>query len=101
MADLAVGIPVALSIRPHEIELLADQPNETITERGDNLLRGSVQRASCLGDVMDCQVQVEGSDVILRVAAPPGIRFPLGEAISLAVAPSACIPLAEWEEWGP
>jgi iron(III) transport system ATP-binding protein len=95
--DLTVGDPVTLSIRPHEIELVADPQGKTVTARGDNLLLGTVQRASYLGDTVDCQIQVEGSDVILRVAVPVPLAAGLhpGETVRLAVAPSACIPLAD------
>jgi len=43
---------------------------------------------------------VEGSDVILRVAVPVPLSAGLrqGETVRLALAPSACIPLAESEE---
>ena len=88
-------LPEAVPIRPHEIELVGDHQAGTVSARGDNLVRGSVQRASYLGDAVDCQIQVEGTDVILRVAAPPGLRLRQGETVRLAVAPSACIPLAE------
>ena len=94
-ADLKPGAPVAVSIRPHQIELLSDQQAETAAGRGGNLLPGVVHRVSYLGDGVDYQVRVEGSDVILRVAAPPSLRFQLGEAVSLAVAPAACVPLTE------
>lgn len=89
-----------LSIRPHQIELVADHQTGTVSARGDNLIGGTVQRASYLGDAVDCQVQVEGSDVILRVAIPVTLAAGLrqGETVRLAVAPSACIPLAESEE---
>jgi hypothetical protein len=48
---------------------------------------------------VDCQVKLEGSDVVLRVAAPVTLSAGLrqGETVRLAVAPSACIPLAEGE----
>jgi len=99
-ADLTVGDPVTLSIRPHEIELVTDHQTATVSARGDNLLRGTVQRASYLGDAVDCQIQVEGSDVILRVAVPVPLSagFRPGETVRLAVSPSACIPLAEGED---
>ena len=96
-ADLRPGAPVAVSIRPHQIELLSDQQAETAAGRGDNLLPGMVHRVSYLGDGVDYQVRVEGSDVILRVAAPPSLRLRPGEAVSLAVAPAACVPLTEGE----
>lgn len=43
------------------------------------------------------EVKVEGSDVVLRVAAPVTLAagFRQGESVRLAVAPSACVPLAE------
>jgi len=93
-------LPEAVPIRPHEIELVGDHQAGTVSARGDNLVRGSVQRASYLGDAVDCQVQVEGSDVILRVALPVPLSAGLrqGETVRLAVAPSACIPLAESED---
>ena len=94
-ADLTVGGPVVLSIRPHEIALLLDQPTGTVSARGDNQLRGTVQRANYLGDAVDCQIQVVGSDVVLRVAALSGLRFRQGETVTLVVPPSACIPLPE------
>jgi len=98
-ADLTVGVPAVLSIRPHQIKLVGDRgPEGSASARGDNLLRGTVQRASYLGDTVDCQIQVAGSDLILRVAAAPGFRFRQGEPVSLAVPPSACIPLGEKEE---
>jgi iron(III) transport system ATP-binding protein len=96
-ADLTVGDPVTVSIRPHQIELVGDHQAGSVTARGDNLIRGTVQRASYLGDAVDCQVTIEGSDVILRVAAPVplGAGLRQGETVRLAVAPTACIPLAE------
>jgi iron(III) transport system ATP-binding protein len=98
-ADQAMGAPVALSIRPHEIQLVMDHQIDAVSARGDNLLRGTLQRASYLGDAVDCQIQVEESDVILRVAAPVPLAAGLrpGETVHLSVAPSACIPLAEGE----
>ncbi len=99
-ADLTAGDPVTLSIRPHEIELVTDHQTATVSARGDNLLRGTVQRASYLGDAVDCQIKLEGSDVILRVGAPVPLAAGLrpGETVRLAVPPSACIPLADSEE---
>ena len=94
-ADLRPGAPVTVSIRPHQIELLTDQPARSLERRSENLFRGTVQRVSYLGDAVDYQVQVEGSDLILRVAAPPALRLRPGEAVTLVAAPAACIPLTE------
>ncbi|MBI4591439.1 MAG: ABC transporter ATP-binding protein [Candidatus Rokubacteria bacterium] len=97
-ADLTPGAPVAVSIRPHEIQLVGDPEARALGENGENRLRGMVQRVSYLGDAVDYQVQLDGSDVILRVAAPPSLRFNPGEAVGLAVARAACIPLTEGGE---
>jgi iron(III) transport system ATP-binding protein len=96
-ADFAIGGAVVLSVRPHQIELLMDHSPGSASARGGNPLRGKVQRASYLGDTVDYEIQVEGSDLVLRVAASPGLRFGQGESVSLFVPPSACIPLAEEE----
>ncbi len=60
-------------------------------------LRSSMLPTGSGPSIVDYQVQVEGSDVTLRVAAPPSLRLRPGEDVSLAVAPAACIPLAEGE----
>lgn len=97
-ARLAIGDPVVLSIRPHTIQLLTDHPTGPASVQGGNSFRGKVRRASYLGDAVDYEIQVEGSDLILRVAASPGLRAGQGEPVRLFVPPSACIPLAESEE---
>ncbi len=98
-ADIRRGTPVAISIRPHQIELMRDHdPAHPLPGGGENLLRGTIQRVSYLGDEVDYQVQVEGGDMVLRVAAPPSLRFQAGDAVSLAVPPAACIPLTEGGE---
>ncbi len=91
-ADLAPGAPVVLSLRPHQI---AVGPDAAAPGDGENLLRGTVQRASYLGESVDCQVRVDGSELTLRVAAPAGQRLRQGERVSLRIPPSACIPLLE------
>jgi iron(III) transport system ATP-binding protein len=92
-ADLTPGAPVAVSIRPHQIELLSEPPG-TPARAGANTMTGTIQRASYLGDAIDYQVQVEGSDVVLRVAAPASLRLRLGDTVTLSVAPAACVPLS-------
>jgi len=44
----------AVPFRPHQIELVGDQQSGSVNKRGENLLRGTVQRASYLGDAVDC-----------------------------------------------
>jgi len=91
-AGLAAGERVAVSIRPHDVVLTDGAP------AGVNALRGTVQRASFLGDGVDYQVRVADSDVVLRVAAPAAPRRRAGESVGLTIDPAACIPLAASEE---
>ena len=82
--------PVVVSIRPHEIELVT---GERPAPAGANVLAGTVQRTSYLGDAVDYQVSVTGTDIVLRVTAPPPARVGPGDSVILAVAPEACVPL--------
>jgi iron(III) transport system ATP-binding protein len=90
-ADLVPGSPVTVSIRPHEIGLLSG-PAPSATP-GANVLRGTVQRGSYLGDTVDYQVMIEGSDLVLRVVVPPALRLRPGQAVTLTIAQTASIPL--------
>jgi len=90
--------PVVVSIRPHEIELVrAGRP----VPAGANVLAGMVQRTSYLGDTVDYQVQLSGSDVVLRVTAAPPARAGAGDSVTLAIAPEACVPLVGDDDAGP
>ena len=83
--------PVAVSIRPHEIELMT---SGRTAPPGVNVLAGTVQRVSYLGDAVDYQVEIPGTQVVLRVTTPPPVRVSVGDAVTLAIAPEACVPLA-------
>jgi iron(III) transport system ATP-binding protein len=86
---LLPGARVTLSIRPHLIAPVGT------TEAGSNVLAGTVRRASFLGDAMDYEIEVAGSDVILRVTAPPAPRLRAGEAVRVRIEPAACLPLVD------
>ena len=88
--ETASAVPIVVSIRPHEIELV---PAGRVAPAGANVLTGTVQRTSYLGDAVDYQVQVSGTDVVLRVTAPPPVRVGPGAAVTLAIAVEACVPL--------
>jgi iron(III) transport system ATP-binding protein len=92
-AGLELGARVVVSIRPHQIELIAG--GEGVISAGTNALQGTVERASFLGDSVDYQIQVAESEVVLRVAAPPARRLRPGERVGLRIDPAACIPLAD------
>jgi iron(III) transport system ATP-binding protein len=92
-AALQPGTRVALSIRPHQVQLAA--PIESAD--GANTFRGTVRRAAFLGDTIDYEVNITGSDLVVRAAAAPTPRFDVGAAVMLRIAPGACVPLAETE----
>jgi len=92
-ADLTPGAAVIISIRPHQVELIpAAAPPPSPAPEG-NVLRGTVRRASYLGDLVDYQVQLEEGDIVLRVTGPTPPRVRLGESVSVRIPPAACIPL--------
>jgi len=92
--DLVPGAPVAISIRPHQIEMAPAEPAAPAALHA-NALTGTVRRASYLGDAVDYQVELEESGVILRVAGPTPPRAHVGERVSLRIAAAACVPLAD------
>lgn len=88
--ETAPPAPIVVSIRPHEIELIAGGRQ---APEGANVLTGTVQRTSYLGDAVDYQVLVSRTDVVLRVSAPPPVRVGPGDSVTLAIGPEACVPL--------
>src|SRR5438552_1017635 len=89
---LVPGAHVALSIRPHQIELVAPT---AVKDQSANYLRGVIQRASFLGETVDYQVAVAEGDLVLRVAAPAITRLRPGEAVTLRIDQGACVVLAD------
>jgi len=86
-AGLTAGAHVALSIRPHQIEVVAP------TESG--VVRATVQRVSFLGETVDYQVAIADSDVVMRVTAPSLRRLRTGDVVGLRIDPAACVVLAD------
>jgi len=88
---LAPRAPVVVSIRPHQIAL---GPAATPRADGDaNVLAGTVVRASYLGEAVDYQVALDGSDVVLRVTGPAPARVRPGEPVTVTVPAAACVLL--------
>jgi iron(III) transport system ATP-binding protein len=88
---LAPRAAVVVSIRPHQIAI---GPAATPRADGDaNVLAGTVVRASYLGEAVDYQVALDGSDVVLRVTGPAPARVRLGEPVTVTVPAAACVLL--------
>lgn len=94
---MAPGTPLIVSVRPHEIEPIVPGRG---TPDAANVVAGTIQRMSYLGDAVDYQVRVNGSDVVMRVTGPPPPRFGAGDVVTLAMAPEACVPLTDPPEPG-
>jgi iron(III) transport system ATP-binding protein len=89
-SGLKSGAPVVVSIRPHDIRIAPGAPPDPA---GVNALAATVRRASYLGTAVDYQVDVAGSDLVLRVTAPVSPRLVSGDAVTLTIDPAACVAL--------
>jgi iron(III) transport system ATP-binding protein len=88
---LAPRAPVVVSIRPHQIAI---GPAPAPRADGDaNVLAGTVVRASYLGEAVDYQIALDGSDVILRVTGPAPARVHPGAPVTVTVPAAACVLL--------
>jgi iron(III) transport system ATP-binding protein len=92
-ADLTPGSAVAVSIRPHAITLRPSAGSHGAA--GANVLSGRIDRAAYLGDAVDYEVAIVGCDVRLRVSALPGLSLRPGDAVTLDVPVTACVPLTD------
>ena len=72
---------------------VAPAPWAASAAAGANVLAGRVLRASYLGDTVDYQVRLDGSDVVLRVTGPAPARAHAGDAVAVTVPPEACVLL--------
>ena len=90
---LQPGARAAVSIRPHDIALAP--AGQAQARAGDNTLRGTITRASFLGESVDYQVRLTDDDVTVRVVAPAGRRLAVGAAVDLRIEPAACVPVGE------
>jgi iron(III) transport system ATP-binding protein len=91
-AGLSPGATTILSIRPHQIELRPVTADDDPARPPLGALRGTVLRASYLGDAVDYQVEIADSDVVLRVAGPAAPRLRAGDAIWLRVLHGRALP---------
>ncbi|MBI2203133.1 MAG: ABC transporter ATP-binding protein [Candidatus Rokubacteria bacterium] len=87
-ARFTPGAGVALSVRPHQIDLV-----EPPGAPAPNVFAATVRRSSFLGDSLDYEVTITGSDLVLRVVGPATRRLAPGQVVGLRIDPSACVPL--------
>ena len=78
------GAQTAVSIRPHDIALSAQQPQQS-----ENILPGTVVRQVFLGDSRDYMVEVKDGTQ-LRVVTGAGESIAQGSAVWLSLPPEKC-----------
>jgi iron(III) transport system ATP-binding protein len=88
--SLKVGMPVALSVRQHEVVLAIESP----PSGAENHLSAVVTRQVFLGSTRDYTVQLDDKTE-LRVTAPPGQNIAPGQAVWLYLPAQQCRALAE------
>jgi len=78
--------PPVLAIRPHEIELFAEDAKPADAA---NVLSGTITRQSFLGDARDYLIDLANGQSV-RVSARPTVRADVGDAVWLRFPPSYC-----------
>jgi iron(III) transport system ATP-binding protein len=87
-ARLKVGAGAAISIRPHDIEISVDRPQQT-----ENVTPATVTRQVFLGDRRDYMVEAKDGTQ-LRVVTGAGENIAQGSAVFLHLPPDRCRALA-------
>ncbi|HEV8673549.1 MAG TPA: ABC transporter ATP-binding protein [Methylomirabilota bacterium] len=82
------GDAVVVAVRPHRIALVG-----AAGEGDANTVAGLVTRVAYFGDTVDVQVALAASGPSLRLAAPPDVGVTVGDRVTLAIRPDACIVL--------
>jgi iron(III) transport system ATP-binding protein len=88
-AGISPGKAVAVSIRPHEIDLAVPAGGRSRNGDDANLLSGRVVRAYYLGATRDYQVEV-ADGLTLRVLAPNDVRVGPGDGVTLRLPVNKC-----------
>jgi iron(III) transport system ATP-binding protein len=92
---LELGARLAVSIRPHDIHLASGEPPAPSRRLAANVFRATIRQATYLGTAVDYQVQLDGTDVVVRVTAPVLPRLRVGEIVTVTIDRSACVPVAD------
>ena len=92
-AGLTPGTATVISIRPHLIALGDPLPDGAVTDPARNVVRGTVTRQAYLGDTVHAEIQIDGSDVSVRVATRAPATLSPSQAVTLCIPADACVPL--------
>jgi iron(III) transport system ATP-binding protein len=89
----ASGDAAAVSVRPHDIRLMADGAAPAGGDGGSNEAGGTVVRHAYLGAQRDYLVALPDGQQ-LRVVTPAQVAVPVGSAVRLHLPPDGCRALA-------
>src|SRR6266508_2746695 len=92
---LKLGARLAVSIRPHDIQLASGEPPSPSRRLATNVFRATIRQATYLGTAVDYQVQLDGTDVVVRVTAAVLPRLHVDEIVTVTIDRSACVPVAD------
>jgi len=92
----SAGEKVSICVRPHDLQLEREESKaREYAQSGFNLFSGTLSRRIYFGDAVDYLVDLAGADFSLRVIAPPGERYDLGQKIFVVVHPDRCVLVGE------
>ena len=92
---LKLGARLAVSIRPHDIQLASGEPPSPSRRLATNVFRATIRQATYLGTAVDYQVQLDNTDVVVRVTAPVLPRLRVDEIVTVTIDRSACVPVVD------
>jgi hypothetical protein len=83
---------VSVCLRPHNIEITADESHaQTLESRGYNRFAGVIQRRIHFGESVDYAVELLPQGISLRVIAAPSRLYEKGEKIYALALPEHCV----------
>ena len=90
-AGSGVNGTVLVSLRPHNIQLLAQGADvAALTAKGFRRYAGQISQRFYFGDAIDYQVNLN-QRAGLRVIAPPTEKFAVGDRVNVLIHPSHCV----------
>jgi ABC-type Fe3+/spermidine/putrescine transport system ATPase subunit len=93
-AEMSPGRGVLLFIRPNDVELVSESDQIQMLTGGENILPGTVDKMTYLGDRNDYRIVV-GEGLMLRVQTDGKIRFKEGESVKVHLPVHLCRVILE------
>ena len=86
---------VSVCLRPHNVELTADEAHaRTLESRGYNRFSGVIRRRMHFGESVDYMVELSPQPIPLRVITPPSRLYEKGDNVYALALPEHCVVVA-------